>query len=97
MNDYMNNLKDSAALGDEAKAFLNGAIGKEVLRRASEDEYACLRELAEADPSDAKTLTRLQIKAAGPRSFVRWINDILKDGKIAQHQLQQVEANKATY
>lgn len=76
-------LIDAAELGEEAKKFVESDLGKSLFARAEQATLDALEKLSRCDPTDVKTISALQNKAALGRQFPEWLNEIIHIGDEA--------------
>lgn len=96
MTEY-NDLKFSADIGADFKAFLGSGIGQYLVAKAENDEMKALRVLAEVDPSDSAEIFKLQVAARVPRQVVKWLNDVIKAGEDAKYLIKSIESDGDDY
>lgn len=72
-----------ALIGDEAKKFVESDLGKVILGLAEQQILEAHEALEDADPSDTKTIMRLQNKAAMGRQFKSWLYELINAGENA--------------
>lgn len=82
-----------ALLGDEAKKFLTGELGRFLLGCAEQDAKLAASGLEDVDPSDQKKIRDLQNRVWRARSFEGWLNELVQRGedaiKVYQQQKQE--------
>ena len=76
-------LIDAAELGEQAKVFVESDLGKSLFARAEQATLEALDELSRCDPTDSKTISTLQNKAALGRQFPEWLKEIIHIGDEA--------------
>ena len=89
---YDDPLFERARLGAEAEAFFSSNLGKYIVKRAQAQIEEGYKALAEADPFDQKEIVRLQSYVSIARAVPEWLAQLINDGEIAFHQIQEEEA-----
>jgi hypothetical protein len=82
-----------AELGDEARKFLDGDLGKWLVGCAEQEVQAAQEALETADPNNEKAIRDLQNKAWRGRRFKEWLAELVSrgEGAIAAFKQQQHE------
>ena len=80
-----------AELGEEARKFLAGDLGKWMIGCAEQEVQAAMEALETADPDNAKVIRDLQNKAWRGRRFSEWLAELVSrgEGAIAAFKQQQ--------
>ena len=76
-------LIDASEIGEEAKKFLEGDLGKTLVARAQSLTEAALMQFRNVDPHDAKAIMKLQNQIAFGESFEGWLKDLIHIGENA--------------
>ena len=79
----------AAELGEEARNFLAGDLGKYLLGMAEQEVLAAQEDLEGVNPEDTKAVRDLQMKARFGRKFKEWLLGLVQDGDEALHVWQQ--------
>lgn len=82
-------LVTDANIGADVRRFLGGNVGQYLLKRAEMAEIEALRALGTVDPEDKAEIVKLQLAAATPRMFIKFMGQALRDGDAAAWQLAQ--------
>ena len=77
-------LADVAHLGEEARKFIEGDVGKSIFARAEQYALDALSALAKADPKEPLGIIRLQERIELARSFPTWFDEIVNIGEQAR-------------
>jgi DNA polymerase elongation subunit (family B) len=83
-----------AVLGEEVQNFLNSSTGRYLHGRAKGDYDECVRKMFKLDPYTAegkKEHARLKEKASHAENFVKWIADVIQNGRTAEALIKQNE------
>lgn len=82
-----------AELGEEAKGFLEGNLGRFLLGCAEQEVKAAQEALEEVDANNAKAISELQNKAWRARKFEEWLKELVSKGEnaIAAYKQQKQE------
>lgn len=86
MNDE---LEAQAVLGDEAKRFLAGDLGKKMLDYASQEVEEAIIELENTDPSDQKKMWEIKNRIWRAKNFGGWLYELVQRGDEALRVYQQ--------
>jgi hypothetical protein len=82
-------LAAEAILGDEAKRFLNGDLGKYMRGVAEQDIQEAILELEDVDSRDDKKVRDIQNKIWRARNFVGYLEELVQRGEEALRVYQQ--------
>ena len=82
-------LAAEAILGDEARRFLDGDLGKYMRGVAEQEIQEAILELEDADPEDKKKIREIQNKIWRARNFTGWLNELVQRGEEALRAFQQ--------
>jgi hypothetical protein len=82
-------LSAEAILGDEARKFLEGDLGRYMRGCAEQDVQEALLDLEDADPEDHKKIRDIQNKIWRARNFPVWLNELVQRGEEALRVYQQ--------
>lgn len=80
-----------AMLGQEAERFMNGNVGRHVVRQAEKEIEQAYQALSVADPEDAALIRKLQTRIAVARAIPQWLALAVQDGYMAEEQIQREE------
>ena len=90
MNDKVPELIATSEIGDEAKKFLTGNLGKVLIGFARQDSEEALKLLADVDPTDIERIRALQNKVRFGHLFEEWLNDLVVEGDNADSELRTI-------
>lgn len=76
-------------LGDEAKRFLEGDLGKYMRGCADQDIQEAILDLGAADPQDTKAIRDIQNRIWRARNFSGWLIELVQRGEEALRVYQQ--------
>ena len=79
----------SAELGEEAKKFLEGDLGRVLVGLAQQEIDLAHEALETADPVDTEAIRGLQNKIKVGRWFTEWLNQLVAEGEQAIHVYKQ--------
>lgn len=79
-----------AMMRQEAIDFLNSNLGRLLRGMALQDVEDAKSALLGADPDDSKSIRDIQFKAAVASQFLRFIQEVLNQGKSAEASLRQL-------
>lgn len=82
-DEALKTLVASAEIGEEARAFLQSDLYKTIIGLANQETDARIEDLMNADPSDEKTIAKLQMQAKFADFFVEWLNELVSDADNA--------------
>ena len=82
-------LSAEAILGDEAKRFLEGDLGRYMRGVADQEVEKAILELEEVDPGDAKKVREIQNRIWRARNFPAWLVELVQRGEEALRVYQQ--------
>ena len=82
-------LSEEAILGDEAKRFLSGDLGKHMLDFASKEVEDAIIELEDTDPSDQKKMWEIKNRIWRAKNFGGWLYELVQRGDEALRVYQQ--------
>jgi len=85
----MDDLAETAELGEEARAFLNGNLYARLAGLANEQRQAAVEALEDVDPFDHKKVSALQEQARFGRAFEGWLRQIVAEGDAAIDQYRR--------
>lgn len=77
-------------IGDEAKKFLQGNLGKVLIGFAQQETYEAQEALVKIDPTQVEEIRALQNKARFGQLFESWLNDLVVEGDNADSELRQI-------
>lgn len=72
-----------AIIGDEAKKFKESEAGKTLLGMALQEVQEAQEALEKVDPTDEKSIRKLQNKAWCGRNFEQWLDELITKGDQA--------------
>lgn len=78
-----------AELGEEARNFLAGDLGKWMTGCAEQEVRSAQEALETADPNDEKVIRELQNKAWRGRRFSEWLTELVSRGESAMAAFKQ--------
>ena len=78
-------------LGEQAKAFLQGDLGKYILGCASQEILEAQEALALVLPWRRRRIQELQNRIWRAKSLLSWLRDLLSAGRTAESALEEVE------
>ena len=70
-------------LGEEAKAFLSGNLGKCLLGMAEQEVKKAILEFKDADPNDRAKIASLQDRVRAGTWFSEWLEELVVNGEQA--------------
>lgn len=82
-------LAAEAILGDEAKKFLNGDLGRYMKGVAEQEVEEAILDLEKTDPSDMKKVWEIKNRIWRARNFSAWLLDLVQKGEEALRVYQQ--------
>jgi hypothetical protein len=81
---------ETAVFGREVEDFVeHDRIGQYLIARAKEDIASAQEKLLEADPTDAKTIAKLQLDARVATRVRGWLADAIQNGRDAETLINQ--------
>lgn len=80
MNERDAELLASAELGEEAKKFLEGNVGRALVGMAKQDASIALEKLALVDPDDKLKIVELQREVAFGNRFEQYLVELISRG-----------------
>ena len=83
---------DIALLGQQADTFLDSNLGKYLTELADAKREEAVEALVRADPGDKDANTRFRNDIRVADYFVSWLNEAVQSGKLAVHNLREMEA-----
>lgn len=86
-----NEVLEVAKLGVEAEAFLTSQLGKKLFSRAEQEIMQEVEKLVAADPEDAILGRAIRSRIAVAESVMKWIIEIVNDGRAAHQELKQMD------
>lgn len=84
-------LLQKAALGDEAQAFMESAIGQAIIFKAQEARAKGLAELKIVDADDPAKIRHWQNEVWKAEAFMGWLAELIRDGESALQLLESPE------
>lgn len=85
MDDYSNDEFFAAArLGIHAERFYDSEVGQALIKKAVVEKRVAIEEFAEANLADKEAIRKLQLKVQLPALALKWIGDIINEGKAAE-------------
>lgn len=78
-----------AEIGEEARKFLEGDLGKCLLGMAQQEIAVAQEKLEIVDPKDEKSITALQNHAKVGRWFEQWLMELVDRGNAAMQVYKQ--------
>lgn len=78
-----------AEIGEEARNFLEGNLGKCLIGMAMQEVAMAQEALETVDPEDKKTITQLQNHAWRGRKFGEWLRELVQNGDNAMMAFKQ--------
>lgn len=72
-----------AELGEEAKKFLDGDLGKKLIDLADDERRVALEDLANVNPKDEAKIIELQLNARFGEKFGAWLVSLVREGENA--------------
>jgi hypothetical protein len=84
-------LISSAELGEEARLFIESALGRCLLGMAQQQVELAREALETVDPIDLDGIRKLQNDAKLGRQFEEWLYELLTDGEQAMAVFKQQE------
>lgn len=84
-----NELEAEAVMGDEAKRFLDGDLGKILKGIAEQEVKAAILEFEEVDLTNDKKIRDLQNRIWRASRFTGWLEELVERGEEALRALQQ--------
>jgi len=82
-------LEAEALLGDEAKRFLTGDLGRCLRGMAEQEVKAALLEFEEVDPTQKEKVRDLQNRIWRANRFTGWLEELVERGDEALRAFQQ--------
>ena len=82
-------LEAEAILGDEARRFLEGDLGKLLCGIAEQEVQKAVLELEEADLTEEKKIRDIQNRIWRANRFAGWLKELVERGDEALRALQQ--------
>ena len=81
-------LFQTAILGKDAADFFKTEIGQYVIGRAQIEIEQAKNDLVEANPYNEQDIMKLQSAIRTAQKAIRWLNDAIKAGEGAEHNIQ---------
>jgi len=78
-----------AVLGDEAKKFLEGDLGRYMKGVADQEVEEAIIDLQDTDPSDTKKVWEIKNRIWRARNFSTWLIELVQRGEEALRVYQQ--------
>ena len=82
-----------AVLGEEARNFAAGELGKCIVGMAKQEAEGARQELATVDATDAKKISELQTKVWRGEHFEEWLCELITRGNQALEVYKHEQAN----
>ena len=82
-----------AQFGIEVEHFRASDVGRFILGRADSEIEFARDELEKVDPNDARAVQAVQNRVAVARLITGWLDEAVRNGRIAESQLRQAEEN----
>lgn len=73
--------------GMEAQAFLQGSIGRYLVRRANEEIEAAVEQLKKVPPENSSEIRTLQNIVSRAESIQFWLAEAIQAGALAEQEL----------
>lgn len=86
------NLFESARIGIKIHQWFASEEGRYVLGRAQTEVEAAISEFMQVDPTDAKAVRAVQIKAVNATNAIQWLNDAIRAGQLAEREMDERES-----
>lgn len=90
-NDDRRQLVGAIDLGFAVESALGSEVAKMLIRRSEEAREAALEELAAADPTDVRAITRAQVVVKAIDFWQSWMAEAIQEGRQAQRLLIESE------
>ena len=78
-----------AEMGEEARNFLKGNLGRCLIGIAEQEVRAAEQALGKVDPTDTKAIIALQHKVALYAGFQDWLTELVHNGEAAMSAYKQ--------
>lgn len=82
-------LAADAAMGEEARKFIESELGRCVLGLAQQETEAAREALETVNPGDTQKIMELQQQARFGRTFGQWLRELVDEGEHAIQIFQQ--------
>lgn len=82
-----NSLAAKVKLGMDAEKFVSSEIGQYLLKRAASESLAALEQMKTIDPTDAKTISKLQNNCKRFDELQQWLKEAINDGDMAYNHI----------
>lgn len=82
---------DIIELGKEVEAFIGSKIGRMIIEKAENDRARAMRALGEADPTDAKLISKIQQDYNTPNKVLMWLLSAKEEGISKQLEEEVME------
>ena len=92
MSNPVGDLLKVAEFGMDVSAFLNGPVGRYLVRRAEAEIEAATEQLKKIDPTDTEGVRRLQNEIYRAEAIQYWLAEAIQEGLNAEETLQQFDA-----
>ena len=89
MSDIPEEIRAQVILGADAEAFVESELGQNVLKAAAKDKDAALHAFMNADVTDPKAMTAIQIDLKVAVRFEQYLYEIVNRGREAFAALKQ--------
>ncbi len=90
--DTYKKLVDSANISSDFEVFIRSNVGAYLLKRIEQEELEALRSLVDVPADDRDEIYKRQLRAAVPRRILQFLNNVIRDGKMATWQIEQGES-----
>ena len=90
--DTYKKLVDSANISSDFEVFISSNVGAYLLKRIEQEELEALRSLVDVPADDRDEIYKRQLRAAVPRRILQFLNNVIRDGKMATWQIEQGES-----
>lgn len=90
--DNYKKLVDSANISSDFEVFIRSNVGAYLLKRIEQEELEALRSLVDVPADDRDEIYKRQLRAAVPRRILQFLNNVIRDGKMATWQIEQGES-----
>ena len=91
MSEKNDELIAQAEVGEAAKQFMQGELGKIMLGLADQERELAQLEMEEINPDDPKAIRAVQARIWRAKSFREWLEGLVSDGDQAMRVWQQQE------
>jgi len=77
-------------LGKEIRGLFGEPIGQYLMRKAQEQVDAVIDAFQDADPTDVRVITRLQVELRSALSVPQWLSQALNEGQDAELEYSEL-------